>query len=90
MRNIEWRSMKQSVPKSVDEYLAAQPEAVRSKLDKVRAAIRRAVPEAPKGAMVLGMNAAILAVVIGTFHLAAPFRGKGVSCNVCGLQLNRR
>jgi uncharacterized protein YdhG (YjbR/CyaY superfamily) len=38
--------MKQSVPKSVDEYIAAQPEAVRPKLEQVRAAIRRAVPEA--------------------------------------------
>ena len=40
------RSMKQRVPKSVDEYIAAQPNAVRSKLEQVRAAIRRAVPEA--------------------------------------------
>jgi uncharacterized protein YdhG (YjbR/CyaY superfamily) len=38
--------MKQRVPKSVDEYIAAQPKAVRSKLEQVRAAIRRAVPEA--------------------------------------------
>src|SRR5215472_4572979 len=38
--------MKQSVPKSVDEYIAAQPEAVRPKLEQVRAAIRSAVPEA--------------------------------------------
>ncbi len=38
--------MKQSVPKSVDEYIAAQPETVRPKLEQVRAAIRRAVPEA--------------------------------------------
>ena len=38
--------MKRSVPKSVDEYIAAQPEAVRPKLEQVRAAIRRAVPEA--------------------------------------------
>jgi hypothetical protein len=28
------RGMKQSVPKSVDEYIAAQPEAVRSKLGR--------------------------------------------------------
>src|ERR1700693_1036034 len=41
--------MKQSVPKSVDEYIAAQPEAVRPKLDQVRAAIRRAVPQAVEG-----------------------------------------
>ena len=40
------RGMKQSVPKSVDEYIAAQPEAVRPKLEQVRAAIRRAVREA--------------------------------------------
>src|SRR5205085_3304786 len=38
--------MKQRVPKSVDEYIAGQPEAVRPKLEQVRAAIRRAVPEA--------------------------------------------
>jgi uncharacterized protein YdhG (YjbR/CyaY superfamily) len=38
--------MKQSVLNSVDEYIAAQPEAVRRKLEQVRAAIRRAVPEA--------------------------------------------
>jgi uncharacterized protein YdhG (YjbR/CyaY superfamily) len=41
--------MKQSVPKSVDEYIAAQPEAVRPKLELVRATIRRAVPEAVEG-----------------------------------------
>src|SRR3954464_15427292 len=39
-------AMKRGVPKSVDEYLAAQPEAVRPKLEQVRAAIRRAVPKA--------------------------------------------
>jgi uncharacterized protein YdhG (YjbR/CyaY superfamily) len=38
--------MKPSVPKSVDEYIAAQPEGLRPKLEQVRAAIRRAVPEA--------------------------------------------
>lgn len=41
--------MKQSVPKSVDDYIAAQPDAVRPKLEKVRAAIRRAVPDAVEG-----------------------------------------
>ena len=41
--------MKKGVPKSVDEYIAAQPEAVRPKLEQVRAAIRRAVPEALEG-----------------------------------------
>jgi len=34
------------VPQSVDEYMAAQPEAVRPKLEQVRTAIRTAVPEA--------------------------------------------
>ena len=43
------RGMKQSVPKSVDEYIAAQPEVLRPKLEQVRAAIRRAVPEAVEG-----------------------------------------
>src|SRR5579863_9408098 len=41
--------MKRDNPKSVDEYLAAQPEAVRLKLEQVRTAIRRAVPEAVEG-----------------------------------------
>jgi len=41
--------MKQSVPKSVDEYIASQPEALRPKLEQVRAAIRKAVPEAVEG-----------------------------------------
>ena len=38
--------MNQRVPQSVDEYIAAQPQAVRPKLEQVRAAIRKAVPEA--------------------------------------------
>jgi uncharacterized protein YdhG (YjbR/CyaY superfamily) len=42
-------SMKQDVPKSVDAYIAAQPETVRPKLEQVRAAIRRAVPDALEG-----------------------------------------
>ena len=41
--------MKQIVPKSVDEYIAGQPEAVRPKLERVRAAIRKAVPDAVEG-----------------------------------------
>ena len=41
--------MKPRVPKSVDEYIAAQPEAMRPKLEQVRAAIRRAVPDAVEG-----------------------------------------
>ena len=48
-RKHRMRGMKQSVPNSVDEYIAAQPEAVRPKLEQVRAAIRRAVPEAVEG-----------------------------------------
>ena len=38
--------MKQSVPNTVDEYIVLQPEAVRTKLEQVRAAIRSAVPDA--------------------------------------------
>jgi uncharacterized protein YdhG (YjbR/CyaY superfamily) len=41
--------MKQPVPRSVDEYIAAQSEALRPKLEQVRAAIKRAVPEALEG-----------------------------------------
>ena len=41
--------MKGAVPRSVDEYLANQPEAARAKLGQVRDAIRRAVPEAIEG-----------------------------------------
>ncbi len=41
--------MAKSVPKSVDAYIAGQSEAVREKLEQVRAAIRRAVPEAVEG-----------------------------------------
>ncbi len=33
-------------PNTVEEYIAAQPEAVRTLLEDVRSAIRRAVPEA--------------------------------------------
>jgi len=43
------RGMKQGVPRSVDEYIAMQPEAVRPKLEQVRDAIRRAVPAAVEG-----------------------------------------
>ena len=41
--------MKRMVARSVDEYIAAQPDAVRSKLQQVRAAIRKAVPDAVEG-----------------------------------------
>lgn len=38
--------MKRTAPNSVDEYIAAQPKPVQAKLEQVRAAIRKAVPEA--------------------------------------------
>ena len=38
--------IKLNVPKSVDEYIALQPEAMRPKLEQLRAAIRKAVPDA--------------------------------------------
>jgi uncharacterized protein YdhG (YjbR/CyaY superfamily) len=38
--------MQKTVPKSVDDYMATQPKAVRAKLEQVRLAIRKAVPEA--------------------------------------------
>ena len=41
--------MRGAAPKSVDEYIAAQPEAVRPKLEQVRAAIKRAVPDVVEG-----------------------------------------
>jgi uncharacterized protein YdhG (YjbR/CyaY superfamily) len=41
--------MKKGVRKSVDEYITAQPEAMRPKLEQVRAAIMRAVPQAVEG-----------------------------------------
>src|ERR1700749_3805155 len=41
--------MKGRVPRSVDEYIAAQPEAMRPKLQQVRAAIKKAVPDAVEG-----------------------------------------
>ncbi len=37
---------KQNVPQSVDEYIAAQPLAMQPKLKQVRAAIKKAVPDA--------------------------------------------
>lgn len=38
--------MQKPVPGSVDDYIAVQPEAVRQKLEQVRTAIRKAVPDA--------------------------------------------
>uniref|UniRef100_Q023R8 YdhG-like domain-containing protein n=1 Tax=Solibacter usitatus (strain Ellin6076) TaxID=234267 RepID=Q023R8_SOLUE len=43
------QSMKTSIATSVDEYIAAQPEGLRPKLEQVRAAIRKAVPDAVEG-----------------------------------------
>src|SRR5713226_3055674 len=45
------------VPKSVDEYLAGVPEPARSTLNKVRAAIRSAVPPEATEAISYGMPA---------------------------------
>jgi uncharacterized protein YdhG (YjbR/CyaY superfamily) len=41
--------MNRRVPSSVDDYIDTQPEAVRGKLEQVRNAIRKAVPEAVEG-----------------------------------------
>ena len=41
--------MKPGAPKSVDDYIALQPEVMRPKLEQVRAAIRKAVPDAAEG-----------------------------------------
>lgn len=41
--------MGKDAPKSVDEYIAGQSKIVRQKLEQVRDAIRRAVPEAVEG-----------------------------------------
>lgn len=41
--------MNSRVPSTVDDYIATQPEALRPKLEQVRAAIRRSVPEAVEG-----------------------------------------
>jgi uncharacterized protein YdhG (YjbR/CyaY superfamily) len=42
-------AVKPGVPKSVEEYIALQPDAMRPKLERVRAAIRKAVPNAVEG-----------------------------------------
>src|SRR5258708_22906251 len=41
--------MKSSVPKSVDEYIVVQPEAMGANLEQLRATIRKAVPDAVEG-----------------------------------------
>lgn len=38
--------MEPGIPQSVDEYISAQPESIRPKLEQVRMTIRKAVPEA--------------------------------------------
>lgn len=43
------KSMQRPVPQSVDDYIAVQPEPVRKKLEQVRRAIRKAVPQALEG-----------------------------------------
>lgn len=43
------RTMQQAIPTSVDDYIDSQPDAVRPKLRQVRAAIRKAVPDAVEG-----------------------------------------
>src|SRR5439155_17272613 len=49
MPKYRMTAMEKSVPKPVNEYIAGQPEAIRPKLEQVRTAIRRAVPEAVEG-----------------------------------------
>src|ERR1017187_10281113 len=41
--------MKLRVSESVDAYIAGQPETMRAKLEQVRAAIKKAVPDAVEG-----------------------------------------
>jgi uncharacterized protein YdhG (YjbR/CyaY superfamily) len=41
--------MKPGVPRSVDEYIAVQPESIRPRLEQLRAVIKRAVPDAVEG-----------------------------------------
>jgi uncharacterized protein YdhG (YjbR/CyaY superfamily) len=41
--------IKPPVPTSVDEYIALQPEPMRRQLEQLRAAIRKAVPDAVEG-----------------------------------------
>ncbi len=41
--------MKPGVPKTVEEYIALQPEAIRPKLEQLRATIKKAVPGAVEG-----------------------------------------
>ena len=42
--NYRMTHVKRSAPRSVEEYIAAEPEAVRPKLEEVRAVIKRRFP----------------------------------------------
>jgi len=63
-------------PKSVDEYLAAVPEPARSTLDRIRAAIRSAVPPETTEAISYGMP---------TFKYKGPLVGFAAFSNHCSL-----
>jgi len=63
-------------PKGVEEYLAAVPEPARSTLNKIRAAIRSAVPPEATEAISYGMPA---------FKYKGPLLGYAAFPNHCGL-----
>ncbi len=63
-------------PKTVDEYLAAVPEPARSTLNKIRAAIRSAVPKEATEAISYGMP---------TFKYKGPLFGYAAFANHCSL-----
>ena len=63
-------------PANVDEYLAAVPEPARSTLNRVRAAIRSAVPAEATEAISYGMP---------TFRYKGPLLGFAAFSNHCGL-----
>jgi uncharacterized protein YdhG (YjbR/CyaY superfamily) len=62
--------------KEVDEYLARVPEPARSTLNKIRAAIRSAVPAEATEGISYGMPA---------FRYKGPLVGYAASSNHCGL-----
>jgi uncharacterized protein YdhG (YjbR/CyaY superfamily) len=63
-------------PKNVDEYLAGVPEPARSTLNRIRAAIRSAVPPESTEAISYGMP---------TFKYKGPLLGFAAFPNHCGL-----
>jgi len=63
-------------PTNVDEYLAAVPEPARSTLNRVRAAIRSAVPAEATEVISYGMP---------TFRYKGPLLGFAAFSNHCGL-----